>query len=104
MLQCYGSGSGHVRNYLEQQRYHPDDVFLGGGVAVLVHLRRAGRAKVQVWREWHALGVCLRLESPEAVGVLSAQLPPKMDPDDRTRVCKEVVTFLERSGANYSFL
>ena len=36
--------------------------------------------------------------------VISAHFPPKMDPEDCARVCKEAVGFLERSGAIFKFL
>ena len=69
------------------------DTFRGGGVAMLVHLRRAGQGKGQVWRERHALGVCVRPKSLEAVAVVSTHFPLKMDPDNRTRVCKDTIAF-----------
>ena len=77
--------------------------FRGGGALVLVHLRRAGRAKIEVWRERHVLGVCVWPDSPEAVAVVFAHFPPKMDPEGRAHVCKEVVGFLECSGGIVQF-
>ena len=79
-------------------RLFSGDIFRGGGVAVLVHPRRAGRAKVQVWRERHALGVCVRPETPEAVAVVSAHLPPKMDPDERACLSKRSSGFSSALG------
>ena len=58
-------------------RLFSGDTFRGGSVAVLVHLRRVGRVKVSVWKERHVLGVCVRPETPEAVGVIAAHFPPR---------------------------
>ena len=77
--------------------------FRGGGVAVLVHLRRASCAKVQVWRERHVLDACVRLETPEAIAVVPAHFPTKMDHEECARVCKEAAGFLKRCGAIFKF-
>ena len=73
-------------------------------MAILVHLRRGGHAKVQVWKERHALGVSVRLDTPEAVAVIFAHFPPKMNPEDRARVCNEAVGLLDCSRAIFNFL
>ena len=80
------------------------DTFQDSGVVMMMHFQREGRAKVQVWKEKHALGVCVRPETPEAVAVISAHFPPKMALEEYARMCKEVAGFLVRCGAIFKFL
>ena len=78
--------------------------FRGGGVIILVHIRRTSKKKWKMEAKEHSLCVHINPGHPDSLAIATVHFPPRMHPKAKAKHCEAVANFLTNGHATVSFI
>ena len=79
-------------------------LFRGGGLIILVHIRRTSKKKWKIEAKEHSLCVHINPGHPDSLAFATVHFPSRMHPEAQAKHCEAVANFLTNAHATVFFI